>query len=93
MTKEEYFGGWMTVIPIKEMQEVISKVNPIRNKICPNYKNIFKAFHKCPYRELRLVILGQDPYPQRNTATGLAFANFNNTPESQLSPSLQVIKE
>lgn len=93
MTKEEYFGDWMTVLPIKEMQEAISKVNPIRDRICPDYKNIFKAFYKCPYRELRLVILGQDPYSQRNKATGLAFANFNNTPENQLSPSLQVIKE
>lgn len=93
MTKEEYFGDWMTVLPIKEMQEAISKVNPIRDRICPDYKNIFKAFYKCPYRELRLVILAQDPYFQRNKATGLAFANFNNTPENQLSPSLQVIKE
>ena len=33
------------------------------------------------------------PYPQRNIATGLAFANFNNTLEEQLSSSLQVIKE
>ena len=93
MTKEEYFGGWLTVLPIKEMQEAISKVSPIRDKICPDYKNIFKAFNKCPYRELRLVILSQDPYSQKDTATGLAFANFNNTPENQLSPSLQVIKE
>ena len=80
MTKEEYFGGWMTVLPIKEMQEAISKVSPIRDKICPDYKNIFKAFNKCPYRELRLVILSQDPYSQKDIATGLAFANFNNTP-------------
>ena len=93
MTKEEYFGDWMTVLPIKEMQEAISKVNPIRDRICPDYKNIFKTFYKCPYRELRLVILGQDHYFQRNKATGLAFANFNNTPENQLSSSLQVIKE
>ena len=93
MTKEEYFGEWLTVLPLKEMQEVIKKISPIKDKICPNYKNIFKAFNKCPYRKLRLVILGQDPYSQRNTATGLAFANFNNTPEDQLSSSLQVIKE
>ena len=93
MTKEEYFEGWMTVLSIKEMQEAISKVSPIRDKICPDYKNIFKAFNKCPYRELRLVILSQDPYSQKDIATGLAFANFNNTPENQLSPSLQVIKE
>ena len=93
MTKEEYFGEWLNVLPTKEMQEVISRVSPIRNKICPAYKDIFKAFNKCPYRKLRLVIVGQEPYSQKNVATGLAFANFNNISEKQLSPSLQVIKE
>ena len=93
MTKEEYFGEWLNALPTKEMQEVISRVSPIRNKICPAYKDIFKAFNKCPYRKLRLVIVGQEPYSQKNVATGLAFANFNNIPEKQLSPSLQVIKE
>ena len=93
MTKEEYFGEWLNVLPTKEMQEVISRVSPIKNKICPAYKDIFKAFNKCPYRKLRLVIVGQEPYFQKNVATGLAFANFNNISEKQLSPSLQVIKE
>lgn len=93
MTKEEYFGEWLKVIPIKEMQEAINKINTIRNKICPNYNLIFDAFNKCPYRELKVVILGQDPYPQRDIATGVAFANNNNTLEKNLSPSLQVIKE
>ena len=81
MTKEEYFKEWLTVLPIKEMQEAINKVSPIKNKICPDYKNIFKAFNKCPYKELKLIILGQDPYPQKGIATGLAFANFNSTSE------------
>ena len=76
-----------------KVQEVISRVSPIRDKICPAYKDIFKAFNKCPYRKLRLIIVGQDPYSQKNVATGLAFANFNNISEKQLSPSLQVIKE
>lgn len=93
MTKEEYFGEWLNVLPTKEMQEVINRVSPIRNKICPAYKDIFKAFNKCPYRKLRLVIVGQEPYFQKNVATGLAFANFNNISEKQLSPSLQIIKE
>lgn len=93
MTKEEYFGGWITILPAKEMQEAINKVSPIKDKICPDYKNIFKAFNKCPYEKLKLIILSQDPYFQKHTATGLAFANFNNTPEEQLSPSLRVIKE
>lgn len=93
MIKEEYFGDWLQILPNKEMMDIIKKLIPIKNQICPDFKNIFKAFHKCPYRTLRLIILGQDPYSQRNTATGLAFANFNSTPEEQLSPSLQIIKE
>lgn len=93
MTIEEYFKEWIKVIPMKEMQGALNKINCIKNNICPEYKNIFKAFHLCPYKELRLIILGQDPYPQKNVATGLAFANFSNTPENNISPSLQVIKE
>jgi uracil-DNA glycosylase len=37
--------------------------------------------------------LGQDPYQQKDIATGIAFANKSNTPESHLSPSLEVLKE
>ena len=91
MTKEEYFGEWLNVLPTKEMQEVISRVSPIRNKICPAYKDIFKAFNKCPYRKLRLVIVGQEPYSQKGVATGILFGNKPGTKE--LSPSLEVIKE
>jgi uracil-DNA glycosylase len=38
-------------------------------------------------------MLGQDPYPQQNIATGLLFGNKNNTKESEISPSLKIIKE
>ena len=38
-------------------------------------------------------MIGQDPYPQKDVATGIAFGNFSNTSEEDLSPSLQVIKE
>ena len=41
--------------------------------------------------DLYVVILGQDPYPQPNTATGIAFAN--NPDKQVISPSLRVIKE
>lgn len=37
------------------------------------------------------VVVGQDPYPQRGIATGLAFAN--KADQSPLSPSLEVIKK
>lgn len=90
MTKEEYFGRWLSVLPIKEMQSALVKINSVKNSICPKYKDIFKAFHKCSYDNLKVIILGQDPYPQKGIATGIAFGNNS---ENSLSPSLQIIKE
>ena len=81
MTKEEYFGDWLKVLPETEMTDILKKLSPIKDRICPEFKDIFKAFNKCPYRDLRLVIVGQDPYPQKEVATGIAFANYNNTLE------------
>jgi uracil-DNA glycosylase len=93
MTKEEYFGDWLKVLPLAEMQKVITRLSSIKDKICPEYKDIFKAFNKCSYKGLRVVILSQDPYPQKGIATGIAFANRTNTPEKLISPSLKIIKE
>lgn len=93
MAEEEYFGEWMKVIPTNEMRKALQTIYPINNYICPSYVDIFKAFIKCPYKDLRVIILGQDPYPQRGVATGIAFANSNNTPEDKISPSLKILKE
>ncbi|MCF0230145.1 MAG: hypothetical protein HUJ76_10715, partial [Parasporobacterium sp.] len=91
MSKQDYFGDWMKVIPEKELDAVMIKVARVRNDICPNFRDIFKAFKECPYNKLKLIILGQDPYPQEGVATGIAFANENTVQE--LSPSLNIIKE
>ena len=41
---------------------------------CPDPKNIFRAFDLCPFPEVKVVILGQDPYHGRGQANGLCFA-------------------
>lgn len=56
-------------------------------------KNIFRAFQLCPLKDCRVIMLGQDPYPQKGVATGVLFGNSKETPEELLSPSLQIIKE
>ncbi|MBO7444506.1 MAG: uracil-DNA glycosylase, partial [Methanobrevibacter sp.] len=56
-------------------------------------KDIFKAFQQCSLNNLRVVILGQDPYPQKDVATGIAFANSLDTPEKSYSPSLNILME
>tara|TARA_B100000212_G_scaffold96989_1_gene71184 strand:- start:366 stop:1031 length:666 start_codon:yes stop_codon:yes gene_type:complete len=42
--------------------------------IFPHPKNIFKAFELTPVNDVKVVILGQDPYHGPNQAHGLAFS-------------------
>lgn len=95
MTLEEYFGRWMRVIDKEELESVLSKLEPEykRKPICPAQSNVFKAFEVCPYDNLKVVMLGQDPFPQKGVATGILFGNKEGTRDEDLSPSLQIIKE
>ncbi len=72
----------------KELKEKITKERKT-NKIYPSEDNVFKAFELTPLEELKVVILGQDPYHNENQAMGLSFS----VPESQkkLPPSLKNI--
>lgn len=93
MTIDDYFGKWLKVIDQNELYKVLRVVNPIYEErtVMPAYEDIFKAFQLCPYDELKIVFIGQDPYPQANIATGILFGNKEGTIE--LSPSLEVVKE
>ena len=42
--------------------------------VYPSGKNIFKAFDACPFDEVRVVIIGQDPYHGVGQAHGLCFS-------------------
>lgn len=89
MTIKEYFKDWLPLIDTKELYKALSKIN--KNNICPEYNNIFRAFNLCDYRNCKVICIGQDPYPQKGVATGIAFGNKPDIIE--LSPSLEVIKE
>ena len=80
--KEIYFGNSKKV------------KNPFRNcknnlEIYPDNNNIFNCFNFCEIDEIKVVIIGQDPYHGPGQATGLSFAiNENIT----IPPSLRNIK-
>ncbi|MEI7628725.1 MAG: uracil-DNA glycosylase [Bacteroidota bacterium] len=46
----------------------------LNRQIYPAGNNIFKAFEKTPFDQVKLVILGQDPYHGPNQAHGLSFS-------------------
>lgn len=93
MTAEEYFGKWLGVIGEDSLQRILPIINKLyqTQRVMPRYEDIFKAFHICPYDKLKIIFLGQDPYPQKGVATGILFGNAEGT--AVLSPSLEVIKE
>ena len=53
--------------------------NEYKNKICyPQYKDIFNALRYTDYDEVKVVILGQDPYHGEKEAHGLSFSVRDN---------------
>lgn len=42
--------------------------------VYPGPQSVYRAFDLCPFDEVRVVILGQDPYHGPNQANGLCFA-------------------
>jgi|TARA_R110000772_G_scaffold130551_3_gene238814 uracil-DNA glycosylase len=55
------------------MNTLLDNVNNGR-RFTPMFKDTFNAFIECPYKETKVVIVGQDPYPQLGVADGIAFS-------------------
>lgn len=68
-------------------KELFQKVNEeYRTRlIFPPANDIFNAFHLTPLKDVKVVILGQDPYHGNNQAHGLC---FSVKPEVEIPPSL-----
>jgi len=49
-------------------------------KVCPEPQNFFKALTLTPLNQVKIVILGQDPYHSPGLAQGLAFSIPGNIP-------------
>ena len=56
--------------------------------VYPPGKQIFAAFDSCPFEQVKVVILGQDPYHEHRQAHGLCFSVNDGIP---FPPSLQNI--
>ena len=48
--------------------------------VYPAGANIFRAFDKCPFDKLKVVIIGQDPYHGPGQANGLCFSEGEGVP-------------
>jgi uracil-DNA glycosylase len=59
-----------------------------QHSVFPPGKEIFRAFDCCEFNDVRVVIIGQDPYHGPGQANGLC---FSVRPEVRMPPSLQNI--
>lgn len=82
-TIEERFGPeWVDFMaPFlqgPEFKELVGKLKAAKGtgkKIFPDEKLLFQAFKATPFSKVRVVLLGQDPYPIEGYANGLAFSH------------------
>tara|TARA_R100001163_G_C4997224_1_gene147703 strand:+ start:112 stop:861 length:750 start_codon:yes stop_codon:yes gene_type:complete len=92
---EEQLGDWWPILkPVFDSQRFVLLREQLKaeyeNEVCyPSPDRVFRAFDLTQFRDLRVVIIGQDPY-HNGIATGLAFATNNG----KMSPSLRnIVKE
>lgn len=73
-------GGWDEVLRDELDKPYWSKLLEFvmdehgNHEVYPSWAQTFKAFELTPYDQVRVVILGQDPYPNPGEACGLAFS-------------------
>lgn len=85
---------WKTVIGEEfskpYFEELISFVKQeyATSQVFPAGRNIFRAFDKCPFDKVKVVIIGQDPYHGDGQANGLCFSVNEGVP---FPPSLKNI--
>lgn len=91
MLLSNYVGKWWNLFDLNILNNTLNylgQLYQIKN-IFPKQSDVFRAFHECNYDDCKVVILGQDPYPQKNIANGIAFSN--NLDNKNTSSSLNII--
>jgi uracil-DNA glycosylase len=88
-------SGWGEVLRLfimsDDFMQLLSKLKTLSEEekhFTPSLKYVFRAFEKCPFKDVKLVIVGQDPYFTPGVADGLAFScSLTGKPQ----PSLEYV--
>jgi uracil-DNA glycosylase len=87
-------SSWKTVLADEFEKPYFSQLTTAVSRayqeqsVFPATQDIFNAFSLCPFDQVKVVILGQDPYHGENQAHGLAFSVPDG---SKIPPSLKNI--
>ena len=90
----EVSESWRRILEVEFEKEYYKKLTEfveseyLENEIYPPKTEIFNAFNKCAYEDVKVVILGQDPYHGPGQANGLCFSVREDV---RIPPSLKNI--
>lgn len=59
---------------MKELKSFLLWEQMSNKEIYPEYSRVFEAMDMCPYKDVKVVILGQDPYHGPGQAHGMSFS-------------------
>jgi uracil-DNA glycosylase len=78
---EDVPADWLEFMQCVELDHAIKQIKT-KDKITPEPRFIFEFTRLTPLKDVKVVILGQDPYPKAGDAHGLAFSCLSGVPAS-----------
>lgn len=90
MNQQEKLGKWWPILKDefdKDYMRFIGQRLATIPNLCPSLENVFRAYELTAPEDVKVVIMGQDPYHTPGMAHGLSFSTLG----SKLPPSLRVI--
>lgn len=84
----EYLGGQFQMDYMVELKKFLKQEKKKKKIIYPKGEEVFNAFNLTPLDEVKVVIIGQDPYHGESQAHGLCFSVL---PGIKVPPSLRNI--
>ena len=90
---------WMTFLDQESKKEYFHRLKEFVaerrkvSRVLPAPDQTFKAFEYCPWNTLKVIIIGQSPYPSRKDAHGLAFSSMDAQAPAALENIFEEIYE
>ena len=72
-TWEEIHNEILSTPSMKELKSFIQQERQTKT-ILPGPGEVFNAYKFTPFEDVRIVIIGNEPYPEKNYSDGLAFS-------------------
>ena len=72
---DDWLDNLKPFLESKEMDFIFEQIKQTKGEIWPKSDDCFNAFKYCKWKDVKVVIIGQDPYHDPNTAHGLAFSS------------------